>query len=407
MRRNVWTALLVAGLLLALVGSVAAVSDADAGLTFHPFTMDAGNDTCVPWTEDGASTRNCDPVNLLFAGQSLAAVQAALEAHGWTTTSVGTIQALHFATADLYDQDLQLAYQESWTRRYHLRLWVDPGAAGVVGAVHHEQGFFTHTIDLSWEASEAFVAGQLCPDEFVCAAGDLLVQQVSIQDGEGDAGAWRGWANDGSATVFSRAAANSAPVVTIDAPADGAGFVAGETISFSATASDDEDGDLSASLSWTSDLDGYLGSGPTLELATLSAGTHLISAAVSDAGGLSGSDAITITVSEAPPPAAEALAVDVWTDKPGYNNRETVLITVAVADGQGGAVAGADIIVTVDTPAGRTWSKTAASDAAGTATVSYKVNQKRDGQGTYAVTATATAAGFEPGSAATTFTSPP
>ncbi len=83
--------------------------------------------------------------------------------------------------------------------------------------------------------------------------------------------------------------------MTISAPSDGASFPEGTTISFSGTATDVEDGDLTAALSWSSNLDGTLGSGGS-HSAVLSEGTHTVTASVTDSGGLPGSRAITVTV---------------------------------------------------------------------------------------------------------------
>ena len=88
---------------------------------------------------------------------------------------------------------------------------------------------------------------------------------------------------------------NSAPTVTISAPANGATFNEGDSISFDGTATDAEDGDLTANLSWTSNLDGAIGSGGSFST-SLSVGVHTITASVTDSGGASGSDQITITV---------------------------------------------------------------------------------------------------------------
>ena len=89
------------------------------------------------------------------------------------------------------------------------------------------------------------------------------------------------------------------PTASISAPADGSVFTEGTTVQFSGSASDAEDGDLTASLSWSSDLDGALGTGGAAS-ATLTVGTHTITAAVVDSDGLGGSDAITVTIT---PPA--------------------------------------------------------------------------------------------------------
>ncbi|MHC4989765.1 MAG: Ig-like domain-containing protein, partial [Planctomycetota bacterium] len=55
-------------------------------------------------------------------------------------------------------------------------------------------------------------------------------------------------------------AGNTAPTVTITAPPDASSFNQGDNVDFSGTASDTEDGDISANLSWTSNLDGGIGS---------------------------------------------------------------------------------------------------------------------------------------------------
>jgi hypothetical protein len=89
---------------------------------------------------------------------------------------------------------------------------------------------------------------------------------------------------------------NTAPVVNITAPLDGSVFVEGEEISFEGTATDAQDGDLAGSLQWSSDLDGPIGSGPSIATTTLTVGTHTIEASVGDSLGLEGSDSIGLTV---------------------------------------------------------------------------------------------------------------
>jgi Bacterial Ig domain len=89
---------------------------------------------------------------------------------------------------------------------------------------------------------------------------------------------------------------NTAPTVTITAPANGSSFVQGSNVTFSGTAMDAEDGTISGSLSWTSSLDGAIGSGASFSTTSLSVGTHTITASVTDSGGLSDSDAISVTI---------------------------------------------------------------------------------------------------------------
>ena len=98
-----------------------------------------------------------------------------------------------------------------------------------------------------------------------------------------------------------------APTVTITGPADGTVVTAGDDVNFTGTASDVTDGDLSSTISWSSDLDGSLSlTGASVNTTTLSEGTHVITASATDTDTLTGSDSITITVD--PPPALTCAA---------------------------------------------------------------------------------------------------
>ena len=90
--------------------------------------------------------------------------------------------------------------------------------------------------------------------------------------------------------------ANNAPTVSITAPANGSSADQGTSVSFAGTANDTEDGDISANLSWSSSIDGNIGSGGSFSTSSLSVGTHTITASVTDSGGLGGSDSISITI---------------------------------------------------------------------------------------------------------------
>ena len=56
---------------------------------------------------------------------------------------------------------------------------------------------------------------------------------------------------------------NKAPVVSITVPANGSVFPSGTLITFTGTASDNEDGDLTGAISWSSSVDGQFGTGGT------------------------------------------------------------------------------------------------------------------------------------------------
>jgi hypothetical protein len=94
--------------------------------------------------------------------------------------------------------------------------------------------------------------------------------------------------------------ANSPPAVAITAPGDGTSVTQGNTVAFAGTADDAEEGDLSAGLTWTSSLDGVIGSGAGFSTNALSPGSHEITAAATDGGGLSDAAQITLTVTAAP-----------------------------------------------------------------------------------------------------------
>jgi len=87
---------------------------------------------------------------------------------------------------------------------------------------------------------------------------------------------------------------NTAPMVTITNPLTGATFTDAALIPFTGTATDPEDGDLTASLNWTSD-GSTIGSGGSFS-AMLPVGSHNIEASVTDGGGLPGSNSITVNI---------------------------------------------------------------------------------------------------------------
>jgi hypothetical protein len=85
-------------------------------------------------------------------------------------------------------------------------------------------------------------------------------------------------------------------VVTISAPPDGTIVDEGQPVTLTGSATDAEDGDISASLVWSSDLDGALGSGASVGAVTLAPGLHTITASVTDSSGLPASTQIMLMV---------------------------------------------------------------------------------------------------------------
>lgn len=94
---------------------------------------------------------------------------------------------------------------------------------------------------------------------------------------------------------------NEPPVAEILSPEDGAEFTEGEEITFSGSATDPEDGDLSGNaLVWTSSLDGVIGTGPSFTRSDLSVGTHTITLTATDSEGATGSASVEIEVVQPP-----------------------------------------------------------------------------------------------------------
>jgi hypothetical protein len=106
-------------------------------------------------------------------------------------------------------------------------------------------------------------------------------------------------------------APNTAPAISITGPTTNLSFTEGTVITFSGSASDSQDGSLTSAIRWTSSLSGLLGTGGSLSR-TLPIGIHVITAAVTDSGGLSASQQILTTViagaAQTPPPSSATLS---------------------------------------------------------------------------------------------------
>lgn len=127
-----------------------------------------------------------------------------------------------------------------------------------------------------------------------------------------------------AAALGAATSTNTAPTVTITAPGAGASFAFGATVTFTGTATDLQDGVLTASITWTDSVSGALGTGGSVSRSNLSIGSHVITARVTDAGGLSTAVTRTINITAPPVPAqptgvrttaGPARATITWTDR--------------------------------------------------------------------------------------------
>lgn len=98
-----------------------------------------------------------------------------------------------------------------------------------------------------------------------------------------------------------------------------------------------QDGDLTASLTWTSSIDDSIGTSGSFTT-SLSDGVHIITASVVDSGSVSGNDSISITVGDVapPPPPPGAVTVETityaWSGGRDSNKHLEATVTMVDAD---------------------------------------------------------------------------
>ena len=144
---------------------------------------------------------------------------------------------------------------------------------------------------------------------------------------------------------------NDAPNVSIDSVSDPAdlviGYVIGETIAFTGSATYAEDGPVTSDIVWSSSIDGAFGSGGSAST-NLSAGTHTITASVIDQGGKTGSDSTTIVVTN---PNADTMSVAGIGFVESHRGPHTDFVfTITIVDEGGNPVSGADVTSVLSRP---------------------------------------------------------
>lgn len=138
----------------------------------------------------------------------------------------------------------------------------------------------------------------------------------------------------GVRALYPAADANTPPTVTILAPADGASFLLGANISFTASASDSQDGNLTSQIQWT-DNGTAIGSGGLVSRVLSVLGTHVIVARVTDSGGLQASAQVTITIT-ASANAAPSVTITSPANGASFVQNTVVSLTASATDTQDG-----------------------------------------------------------------------
>jgi len=85
------------------------------------------------------------------------------------------------------------------------------------------------------------------------------------------------------------------PAILITSPTTADTLTTLVPVDFIGSAFDAENGDLSAVINWSSDIDGIIGIGATVNFALTTLGAHVITATVTD-GTTSATDTINVTV---------------------------------------------------------------------------------------------------------------
>ena len=170
---------------------------------------------------------------------------------------------------------------------------------------------------------------------------------------------------DGINFLYPPVSNNASPTVSITSPVNDRNYDSDLSILFTATASDFEDGPIT-DISWTSSEDGLIPLDASE--ATLSDGSHIVTATVTDLDGNTSSDSVTITVGTSSPPPSSNLnsKIEFTTDvKKRFNN---LLITVSATDGSGSSVSNVSVQLTLERDGGGPWNFGGSTDETGSVT---------------------------------------
>ena len=136
------------------------------------------------------------------------------------------------------------------------------------------------------------------PPISLASFGSTIRVRFRFETVDAQANGFLGWMiDDVVVTADGGGGGDDPPNVTINSPANGSTFNVGQSITFSGSSTDAEDGDLSGSIAWSSG-GSSLGTGATIS-ASLPVGTNTVTAQVTDSASQSATDSITVIVQPA------------------------------------------------------------------------------------------------------------
>src|SRR5262249_11725620 len=137
---------------------------------------------------------------------------------------------------------------------------------------------------------------------------------------------------------------NQPPAPVIDSPAGGSSIDQGQALVLKGHATDPEDGPLpGSSLSWTSSLDGPLGSGVPVSAPAPSVGKHQIVLTATDRQGASAYTSIAVTVVAAGANHAPVAAISAPHDGDAFTQGARVTFLGTGSDVEDGAIGGTSL----------------------------------------------------------------
>ena len=161
----------------------------------------------------------------------------------------------------------------------------------------------------------------------------------------------QGATSSASVTLTVVAPVNRAPSAAIGSPSNGATVVKGSSVTFTGSGTDPEDGTLSGtSLTWSSNLIGTLGTGTSFSTTALTVGTHVVTLTSKDAQGLTGTSAITLSVT-APVSTMPTAVITSPANNTTFVAGQDIVVAGVGTDGQGNAL-GSDVLQWVDSSIG-------------------------------------------------------